>query len=141
MPRSQKQHCIYSLCKWMGKDQVSTLPWQGLMRTQPPRDPHSVVHPAASAVPVLPAQREPCGMSLGHGAARPSPSVPSTARHHCCGALGEQQKPGRRHPGKAALEFCGKVEGEKESDVLGNKALCSALYEDMFSVICTTGTV
>lgn len=58
-----------------------------------------------------------------------------------CGALGQQQKPNRRLPGKAALEFCDKVEGEKESDALGDKASCSALCEGMFSVICTTGTV
>lgn len=51
-----------------------------------------------------------------------------------CGDLGEQQKPSGRLPGKAALEFCDKVEGGKESSVVGNKASCSALHEGMFSV-------
>lgn len=58
-----------------------------------------------------------------------------------CGDLGEQQKPSGRLPGRAALEFCDKVEGGKESSVVGNKASCSALHEGMFSVICTTGAV
>lgn len=51
----------------------------------------------------------------------------------CSGALGEQQKPSRGLPGKAALEFCDKMEVEKENYVLG--------AEGMFSVICTPGTV
>ncbi|KAI1236723.1 hypothetical protein IHE44_0014976 [Lamprotornis superbus] len=51
---TNEQCCIYSLSKGMGQDQVSTLPWQLLMRTPLPRDPPSVVHPAPTADLQLP---------------------------------------------------------------------------------------
>lgn len=76
---------------------------------------------------MLSGQREACGLQL-----RLFP-VCHSSKAPCSGALGEQQKPSWRFPGKAALEFCAKVDGDKEGDVLGG--------EGMFSVICTTGTV
>lgn len=78
---------------------------------------------------MLSGQREALGCSSGHAAARPFPKC-HHSKEPCSGAA---EKPNRRLPGQTALEFCDKVEGEKESDVLG--------AEGMFSVISTVKSV
>lgn len=71
------------------------------------------------------------GLQLRTHSCQAIPSVPP--QQGTLGTLlwgsGAPENPSRSLPGKAVLEFCDKVEVEKESDVLG--------AEGMFSVTCT----